>query len=186
MARTAQVNGTALMMGTMMVAMAMMVAAPSAGADETVTLEKSAYGPYAKQSLVVANSAGAWRQGMAALEAAGCLAVSPAPEPPTDVDWSREMVVMVSAGDSGYDVDVMVTRLGDGRTKVDANWMRMDGNDGGSSLPYHMIKLTKTHGLDDQTWTGAETAATLPLVGTDGQTLPAPLTTWGQVKAAYR
>ena len=115
MARTAQVNGTALV-GMMTVAMAMMVAASCAGADEMVTLEKASYGPYGAQALVVANSPGAWRQQMKALEVAGALAVLPAPEPPTDVDWGHEVVVLVAAGTTGYEVALSSSHLGNGRT----------------------------------------------------------------------
>ena len=180
MERTARVNGAALA-GMMMVAM---VAAPGVGeANDAVTLEKAAYGPYGAQSLVVANSAGSWRQLMAELEAAGALAITPAPEPPTDVDWSHEVVVLVAAGPTGYDVEVEATRLSNGRTKVAPKYTRI-GNDGGESLPYHLVKLPKTAYLSDMVATGSDVAALLPLVG-DVPLAAAPAS-WGQLKAAYR
>lgn len=182
MARTAQVNGTALV-GMMTVAMAMVVAASGAAADDCVTLEKAAYGPYGAQALVVANSPGAWRQQMKALEDAGALAVLPAPEPPADVDWNNEVVVLVAAGSTGYDVSLTASKMGNGRTKVDAAYAPL-GNDGGESLPYHLVKLPKTAYLQDRVATGMTVSSQLPMVG-DAPT-PVGGTTWGALKANYR
>lgn len=167
---------------TMAVAM-MMVAATGAGAEDMVTLEKATWGPYGGQTLVVANSEGSWRQKMAALEAAGALAVTPAPEPPANVDWNAEVVVLVAAGDTGYDVSLKSSRTSNGRTKVDAEYAMLP-NDGGGSLAYHLVKLPKTAYLQDQLAMGAQVPALLPMTGD----APAPVASgsWGALKASYR
>jgi hypothetical protein len=180
MARTAQVRKMAPV--TMAVAM-MMVAASGAGAEEAVTLEKATWGPYGGQTLVVANSEGSCRQKMAQLEAAGGLAITPAPEPPAGVNWSREVVVLVAAGNTGYEVNVKSSRTNNGRTKVEAEYLMLP-NDGGGSLAYHLVKLPKTAYLNDQLAMGDEVPALLPMVGDS----PSPIAagSWGALKASYR
>ena len=182
MERTARVTKEAALMG-MMVAM-MMASGTGAGACTMETVEKAAYGPYSGKACVVANSETSWNDGMAALEAAGALLVLPAPEPPAGIDWANEVVVLVAAGATGYDIELSLIP-GEGQCKVNPQWVRLEGHDGGESLPYHVVRMPKAMGLQDLTVTGSDVDTTLPLTGNDGS-VPAGATTWGQVKAAYR
>jgi hypothetical protein len=185
MERTAGVTkGTALM--GMMVAMMMVVPGTGAAACKMETVEKAAYGPYSGKACVVANSEAGWHVAMKALEDANALAILPAPEPPTGIDWANEVVVVVAAGNSGYDIELLLTSDGNGLCKVEPKWVRLAGQDGGNSLPYHVVKMPKVAGLDDVMVMDGAVDTMLPLVSGGNPTVPAGPKTWGQLKAAYR
>jgi hypothetical protein len=173
----------AYMMGLAVVA-GMLMMTSAASSDELVTMEKASYGPYGKQTFMVANSAGEWKQMMRKLEADGGLAVVPAPEPPA-IDWSRYCVVLLAAGSTGYDVSLQLNPHGQGNVKLDPVYVPLAGQDGGESLPYYLGMMEKHAWLPTQLWEDADVASALPLTGSD-TSLATVLTSWGSIKASYR
>jgi hypothetical protein len=146
-----------------------------------VTLERGDFSPYG-QSLLIVNSAGEWRAAMKKLELDGVLFVVPGPDPPVDVDWSRECVAMFSPAFSGYDVTLTLTKGKKGRavlcpTYTPLNWAE--------ALPYHLARMKKHTWLQTQLWEGLDATTALPMFGLDAS-LPDAADTWGSVKAIYR
>src|SRR5438093_9611659 len=78
------------------------------------TLERGLYGDWARPTLLAVRGPCEWEAAMDELEAQGALIVVPAPLPPTTVNWSRQMVVLVALGHmDGYSVEVTeVSRIG--------------------------------------------------------------------------
>lgn len=166
----------------MMVA-GMLMSASAATSDELVTIEKAMYGPYGKQTLVVANSEADWNQMMSTLEGNGSLTVSPAPAAP-QVDWSRYSVVLLAAGPTGYDVTLKLTQHSNGTMTLDPEYTPL-ANDGGESLPYHLVMMEKHAWLKSQLVEDSGVAAALPMSGSDPSSSTVVLS-WGAVKASYR
>ena len=91
---------------------------------------------------------------------------------------------MVSAGATGYEVELALSPAVSGTCKVEPRWVPL-GHDGGESLPYHLVKMPKHVWLQDLAVHGADVDTILPLVGSDGS-VPAGRVSWGYVKASYR
>ena len=152
--------------------------------DELVTIEKALYGPYGRQTFLVANGPGEWKKMMRQLEASGGLAVVPAPDAP-QIDWSRFCVVLIASGQTGYDVSLQLHPHGLGNVKLDPEYVSLGGQDGGEFLPYQLAKLEKHPWLPTQLWEGADVDSALPLSGSDTP-LAAVAQSWGAVKSTYR
>jgi len=166
----------------MMVA-GMLMSATAAVSDELVTIEKAMYGPYGKQTLLVANSESDWNQMMSSMEGDGNLTVSPGPAAP-QVDWSHYCVVLLAAGPTGYDVTLKLTSHSDGTVTLDPEYVPL-GADGGESLPYHLVMMEKHSWLKTQLVEDSGVAAALPVSGSDAPSSTV-LLSWGAVKASYR
>jgi len=163
----------------------MLMTAGAALSDELVMMEKAMYGPYGKQTFLVANGPGEWKQMMDKLEAVGGLAVVPAPGAP-QIDWSRYCVVLIAAGPTGYDVSLKLTPHGNGNYKLEPEYVHLDGQDGGESLPYYLGMMEKHEWLKTQLWEDADVATALPLAGSDPVPMGAVALSWGAIKASYR
>ena len=177
-------NGIKAACTGLVMAAGMAMLAGAVWSDGLVPLENPADGPYGKPTFMVANSANEWNEQMRKLEANGSLAIVPGPEAPQDVDWSRECVVLIAAGRSGYDVSLTLTARGTGRVELAASYTPLV-QDGGESLPYYLGKMEKHAWLPTQLWEGADVVTALPLSGVDSA-VPAGLPSWGAVKALYR
>ena len=192
-------------MGLVLMAFGVMTAmAPGASAAaDLVTLEKATFGPFGGKAFVVCNSEGSWHRAMRHLENAGALSILPAPDPPTDVDWAREVVLVLAAGSTGYDGELILSPAGRGTVKLEPKWISLRpppvdcDHDGDIDefdtcqpvyvefLPYHLCKLPKHLWLQDLTVQDAEVDAILPLIGSEDSP-PILVTTWGEVKTLYR
>jgi hypothetical protein len=176
-------NGVKAACTALIMVAGMLMSASAASSDELVTIEKAMYGPYGKQTLVVANSEADWNQMMNALEGDGNLTVVPAPAAP-QVDWSRYSVVLLAAGPTGYDVTLKLTSHSNGTVTLDPEYIPL-GADGGESLPYHLVMMEKHPWLKTQLWEDAGVATALPMSGSDTSSSTV-MSSWGAVKASYR
>lgn len=176
-------NGVKAAYTALVMVAGMLMSASAATSDELVTIEKAMYGPYGKQTLMVANSETDWNQMMSAMAGDGNLMVTPAPEAP-QVDWSHYSVVLLAAGPTGYDVTLKLTSHSDGTKTLDPEYVPL-GADGGESLPYHLVMLEKHAWLKTQLVEDSGVGAALPMSGSDtpSSTVSA---SWGAVKASYR
>ena len=151
-----------------------------------VTLEKASYGPYGMPIVLLVNSAGEWNQAMAKLANDGALAIVPGPDAPADIDWSKECVVLVATGSTGYEPSISLTTLGQGNLKLAADYTPAP-NSGGEDLPYHLAKLNKHLWLQSILAVGQDALSALPLTGPIFDlTSPVQSVTWGGLKASYR
>ena len=178
-----RMNGVKAASMGLMVATVMGALAGAAKADVLVTLEKGQYGPYSGQLVMVANSASDWNSMMRKLERDNMLSVVPGPDAPAGVDWNNEVVVLVAAGATAYDVQMTLTPHGNGVEDLGALYTPGDGS--GESLPYHLAKLGKHPWLQTQLWEGSAAGSVLPMSGSDNPT-PVRSMSWGALKADYR
>jgi len=154
-------------------------------AAQLVPVENGSSGPYVGQALVIANSPDDWNNSMSVLENAGALQVTPAPPAPANVDWSQEVVILVAAGNSGYDVSLQLSSAGPGRSALNAIWTPL-GNDAAWRMPYVMVKTAKRGWLASTTQLAAQAVAALPVAGAEDLSLASAPVTWGGLKALYR
>jgi hypothetical protein len=171
----------------LVMAAGMLMSASAAVSDELVTIEKALYGPFGRQTFLIANGPGEWKKMMRQLEASGGLAVVPAPDAP-EIDWSRYCVVLIAAGQTGYDVSLQLHPQGIGNVKLFSEYVPLGAQDGGEFLPYHLAMMTKHAWLPTQLWEDADVATALPLSGSEFSLAPlaALVQSWGAVKASYR
>jgi hypothetical protein len=183
-------NRNAMSLAVMMVVSVVTLASSARASGQSavpqlVPVENGCNGPYVGQALVIANSVNDWNASMATLEAAGALQVTPAPPAPANVDWSHEVVILVAAGMSGYDVALQLSSAGAGRSALNAVWTPL-GNDASWKMPYVMVKTAKRGWLASATQLASQAVASLPVSGTEDLSLASAPVTWGGLKALYR
>ncbi len=161
------------------------------------TLEKGRDGAWWKPAVVVVGSAEAWDQAMLDLANQGALAVLPAPAAP-DVDWSRNVVVLVSLGcqmQYGSDLEVTGARARGRSLHLDVTLRMADGGMSGDPYaPYQVLAVERGmaksvhlhYTLETPAgYSTAEPALPTAVAVMDGAPLVA-LRTWGEVKGLYR
>jgi len=117
---------------------------------------------YAQPILVVATSPEEWIAFQTRLLEGNCFIVIPPPQPPDNVDWSREAVLLVGMRDPGGAYEVRIERLArHGRhlaTSVEIDWdHRLDPIE---YAPTEMVKFDKWPGLKGMILIGAEDVTT--------------------------
>jgi hypothetical protein len=113
------------------------------------SLEISQEGPWAKAAEAVFYSEEDWTATMAAWAEEGRLSILPAPEVPAGVNWKKEAVILIAAGELPTGpASVEVTSFErDGSVGIVRARLEISGSSGYMTSPYHLIKVER-RGLD--------------------------------------
>jgi hypothetical protein len=107
------------------------------------TLERNTDGYWSQPALVLARSAKEWDDAMARLEAAGAFLVLPGPAAPS-VDWTRQAVLLVTAGMGAYE-SVEVRQLERAGSRLVVRVVAEPaGCRYGDYSPYHLVAVDRS------------------------------------------